>query len=276
MEDEEKVLAGLTPQWSPTDLSLPSTGLFGLAVSNASLDHAVDWLLTRLKRGERTRVAFVNAHCVNLAANRPAYKTALVEADAILPDGSGIALAARFHGTPLIANLNGTDLVPLFCARLAYAGYSVFLLGGQPGVAAAAAAALQRTCPGLSIAGTHHGFFLPNGEDQVIAEINASGADVVLTAMGVPLQETWLQRVAPRLTATTTVGVGGLFDFLSGRIPRAPSLLRRFGLEWIYRLYQEPLRMWQRYILGNPAFIARAAAEALRQRTAACRQPIWR
>ena len=246
--------------WIPT--KPPTEELFGLAVSNSSVADMLDWLCARLDRGEPTRVAFLNAHCVNLAAADAKYQAALSSADVVLPDGSGIALAVRLKGLRLLANLNGTDLIPRLGARLAASGRSVFLVGGRPGVAANAAAVLAKTCPGLRIAGTHHGYFAPEEEDAVIEAINMSGADVVLAAFGVPRQDVWLEKVAPRLTATLSFGVGGLFDFLSGRIPRAPRALRAAGLEWTYRLYQEPARMWRRYILGNPEFVGRAVAGA--------------
>jgi len=145
-------------------------------------------------------------------------------------------LALRMHGKSLVTNLNGTDLIPLLGGRLAAARRSVFLLGGQPGVADAAAKALQNAAPGLVIAGTQHGYFEREMEPGIIRDINASGADVVLVAMGVPLQDEWLARNAAALRAPLTIGVGGLFDFLSRRIPRAPRLLRRAGLEWTCRL----------------------------------------
>jgi exopolysaccharide biosynthesis WecB/TagA/CpsF family protein len=243
--------------------TLPTNDLCGQVVANASMTATLDWLSDRLEQGEPTRVAFLNAHCANLTATDAQYCAALRHADIVLPDGSGVSLAARLLRTPLVANLNGTDLVPLLCGRLAATGRSVFLLGGQTNVAAAAAASLVRDCPGLRIAGVHHGFFSPHDEDRLISEINASGADVLLVAFGVPAQDLWLQRVAPRLHVTLSLGVGGLFDFLSGRIPRAPTPLRRLGLEWTYRLYQEPKRMWRRYIVGNTTFVARAVADAL-------------
>ncbi|MBS0641354.1 MAG: WecB/TagA/CpsF family glycosyltransferase [Proteobacteria bacterium] len=252
--------------------NVPLVPLFDLPVVNTDANGIVAWLSHRVATGKQTRVAFLNAHCANVAARNPAYREALVSADAILPDGSGVALAMRMHGQRLVANLNGTDLIPLLCRQFAASGTSVYLLGGKPGVAEAAAASLVRSAPGLIIAGSHDGFFAPNEEQGVIDRINASGADVVLVAMGVPVQDEWLHRVAPRLQATLTFGVGGLFDFLSGRIPRAPRPLRLAGLEWTWRLYQEPARMWRRYILGNPEFVARAAVDALPSRAAVLRR----
>jgi exopolysaccharide biosynthesis WecB/TagA/CpsF family protein len=249
--------------------ALDRTDLMGLAVVNESVSATLDWLCAKLDAEEPVRVAFLNAHCVNVAGRSPQYRRALSTAHAVLPDGSGIALALKIRGETLRANLNGTDLIPALCKRLAGSQHSVFLLGGRPGIAAAAAESLQAMAPGLRIAGTRDGYFAADAEDALIREVNASGADVVLVAMGVPAQDLWLERNAARLRATLTFGVGGLFDFLSGRIPRAPRLLRRLGLEWTYRLYQEPGRMWRRYLLGNPEFLARALKHGLPSPTSA-------
>jgi exopolysaccharide biosynthesis WecB/TagA/CpsF family protein len=242
---------------------LTTTRVLGVDVVNASVAATLDWLCARLDAQWPARIAFLNAHCANVSACNTQYRDALGGADAVLPDGSGVSLALRMRGERLTANLNGTDLIPSLCQRLAARGQSVFLLGGRPGVADHAAARLQKDAPGLIIAGTQHGYFDAGMESRVIRDINASGAAVVLVAMGVPAQDEWLARNAARLRATLTFGVGGLFDFLSGRIPRAPRVLRRTGLEWTYRLYQEPKRMWRRYILGNPAFVARVIADAV-------------
>ena len=237
---------------------LPCVALLGLQTASVGVADALAWLGKRMARRVPTRVSFLNAHCGNLVRRVPAYRRALESADAVLPDGSGVALAARMKGIRLAANLNGTDFVPQLCAQMAGAGQSVFLLGGRPGVAQAAAEALQLAHPGLTIAGSRHGYFGPEGEQEVIAEVNSSGADLLLVALGVPEQDLWLQRVAPFLAPPVTMGVGALFDFLSHGVPRAPAVLRRAGLEWTYRLYQEPRRMWRRYLVGNLTFLAHA------------------
>ena len=241
---------------------LPGIGMFGLRVANTSKGDALDWLCGRLEAGQPSRVAFLNAHCTNVAARDPQYRAALAGTDALLPDGAGVALAARMHGERLAANLNGTDLVPALCGRLAAMGCSVYLLGGQPGVAEAAAKALIQRHPGLRIAGIRHGFFTDAEETEVVATVNRSGADVLIAALGVPKQDVFLARQAERLDASLTIGVGALFDFLAGRVSRAPEALRRAGLEWTWRLAQEPGRLARRYIMGNPAFLARAAVAA--------------
>jgi exopolysaccharide biosynthesis WecB/TagA/CpsF family protein len=250
-------------QWSQAVHRLPSLAMFGLDVVNASAAEALDWLCGRLDARVPTRVAFLNAHCANVAAADLGYRAALASADVLLPDGSGIALMAKMKRKRLAANLNGTDFIPALCARLAQSGHSVFLLGGQAGVADEAAASLQRQSPGLRIAGTHDGFFAADDEGELLRRINGSGAAVLLVAMGVPLQDEWLARMAPRLNVTLSFGVGALFDFLAQRVSRAPFGLRRLGLEWTWRLAQEPARMWRRYILGNPIFVLRAVLDSM-------------
>ncbi len=246
--------------------TLPMVEMLGLRVVDAGVERTLDWLCDRLLAGQRTRVAFLNAHCANVAARDPDYQAALAEADAVLPDGSGVAVAARLHGRRLAANLNGTDLGPALCGRLVEHGLSVFLLGARPGVAEAAARRLQALHPGLRIAGTADGFFDRRDTAAVIETINASGADVLLTALGVPEQDVFLARHAERLAPRLTLGVGALFDFLAERVSRAPRALRAAGLEWTWRLWQEPRRLAGRYLLGNPAFLVRAARDALAPR----------
>lgn len=237
--------------------------VLGFSLANATRAEIAYWIAERAQGWQPTRLAFLNAHCANIARKDWQYEAALKSADAILPDGSGVELAARLEGKQLNENLNGTDLFPVLCRCFAFRKIPIFLLGGRQGVADAAADEAQRIAPNLKIAGTHHGFFAPQDEEAVIEKINRSGARVVMVAFGVPQQDIFLARIAPRLNAPVTMGVGGLFDFISGRIPRAPLWLRKRGLEWIYRLRQEPKRMWRRYILGNATFVGNAVRHAV-------------
>lgn len=245
---------------------LSRQSVLGYELAKASMAETIYWIADRAQSRTPTQVAFLNAHCANVAAKDWRYRDTLKNVDALLPDGSGISLAAKLDGQTLEDNLNGTDLFLPLCRCLAFRKIPVFFLGGQPGVAEAAAANTADKCPNLNIAGHHHGFFSPREEDEVIAQINASGARVVFVAFGVPSQDIWLARVRHRLHAPVVLGVGGLLDFVSGRIPRAPNWMRRAGIEWVYRLKCEPRRMWQRYLVGNFTFLARAAAFAANRR----------
>lgn len=235
--------------------------MLDLALDNLSMDQALERILGLLAQPGQHRVCFLNAHCMNIACRDLAYRRAVTGCDLVLADGSGLALAGRLLGRRLRGNVNGTDLFPLLCQRLEGQGVKVYLLGGGPGVADKVARWLNVNFPGLPLAGWRHGFFGPEQEPEVIRAIARSGADLLLVAMGVPRQELWIDRNLTACGVRVGVAVGGLFDFYSGRIPRAPRWLRRLGLEWIWRLLQEPRRMWQRYLLGNALFIHRILAE---------------
>lgn len=253
------------PQVGPVR-RLKRQSVLGYDIVHARMAETVYWIADRAQSRTPTQIAFLNAHCANIAEKDWRYRDTLENVDALLPDGSGVALAAKLDGQTLGDNLNGTDLFEPLCRCLAFRRIPVFFLGGRPGIAEAAAENAQANCPNLKVAGTRHGFFSPREEDDVIDEINASGARVVFVAFGVPTQDVWLARVRHRLNAPVVLGVGGLLDFVSGRIPRAPDWMRKTGTEWMYRLKCEPRRMWQRYLIGNFTFTARAALYALGRR----------
>ncbi|MBB93406.1 MAG: UDP-phosphate galactose phosphotransferase [Rhodobacteraceae bacterium] len=244
---------------SATDL-LPRRSLMGVSLVDASAPAVIAALLSP---GKRSRVAFLNAHCSNVAAQDAVYADALATADMVLPDGIGVELGLRMRGQHLTENLNGTDFTPALLAEAASRGMSVYLLGGQPGVAEGAARTLCARIPGLRVAGTRDGFAGMADTDATIADINASGADILLVALGVPAQDLWLARHVDRLAPRLTLGVGALLDFLAGRVTRAPGLVRKARCEWLWRLAMEPRRMARRYIMGNPLFLARAAGSAV-------------
>jgi len=209
------------------------------------------------------KVYIANAHTVNLACARASYLKVLNGADLLLNDGLGVQIGSRVAGKPLLDNMVGTDLIPEMCERAAMADISVFLLGGQRGIAERAAEGLRRRVDGVRIAGVHHGYF-SEIEDPIVADkINRSGAGILLVAFGNPLQELWISRNAHRLRCDLCIGVGGLFDHLSGRLRRAPFWLRRLGMEWAFILMFQPHK-WRRYLLGNPLFLFRLLAEKLR------------
>lgn len=168
------------------------------------------------------------------------------------------------NGQGVADNVNGTDLFPMLCERLAGTRHSLFLLGARPGIAEATAENMQQLYPGLKIAGTRDGYFTADEEQEVIGQINGSGATVLLVALGAPRQENWIMQNQQALDPGLMMGVGGLFDFYSGRISRAPVWVREIGLEWVWRLIQEPRRMWQRYLVGNFLFLYRVWREKTR------------
>lgn len=244
--------------------SFSNIKLFGLSLSSGSPEAAASHIVARAVHGRKTTVNFINAHCVNVARKSRTYRCALATSDLLLPDGIGIEIAARMSGLEKPENLNGTDLFPLICERAATEGAGLFLLGGMPGVADAAATWACGEYPSLRIRGTQHGYFDKHDEDALIERINRSGAAILFVGFGVPLQEEWIARNRHRLEAPVVLGVGGLFDYYSGRIARAPAPIRAMRCEWAWRLAMEPRRMASRYLVGNAIFLAHAAVEAAR------------
>lgn len=225
-------------------------------------NHSIGTALEAIRLNSRSRrcqqIAFVNPDCINIACRDAQYKALLKSVPMVLADGIGIHLALKlFTRDGLRDNVNGTDLFPKLCKMAARENLGIFLLGGAPGAAESVAEEASSRIAGLQIAGTHHGFFEDQENASVLKKINASGAHILLVAMGAPKQEKWIADNAGHLQTGVAMGVGGLFDFYSGRIARAPLWMREMGLEWVYRLLQEPARMWRRYVIGNPLFLWR-------------------
>ena len=251
--------------------------VFGIDIANISFDQALAWIRTAAKGEQTSFLAYVNAHCLNVAHADPEFRLLLKKADIVFPDGIGIKIAARLRGVRLLANLNGTDLFPHICKLAEQDKLCIYLLGGRSGVADTVASNMCKRYPDLNIAGTHDGYFSKDNEAKIIDDINSSGTDILLVAMGVPRQEKWLECNKDKLNAGLVMGVGGLFDFYSERISRAPLWVRELSMEWLWRLFQEPGRMWRRYVIGNPLFVTRLNHEnrMLRARQKnICRSPL--
>jgi N-acetylglucosaminyldiphosphoundecaprenol N-acetyl-beta-D-mannosaminyltransferase len=227
-------------------------------VDNLTLEEAIDRIFAP-PRPERARfVHFVHPHALNLAAADAGLRAHLAAADVVLPDGAGIRLAGRLLGVSLRQNLNGTDMLPVLCARAARDGVPLVLIGAAPGVAEACAERLRAQTPGLQTPIVQHGFINEAEALALGARVRELGRALVLVAMGSPRQEAWAWRYLGGASHATVVTVGGLFDFYSGRIARAPLAWRELGLEWVFRFLQEPRRLAGRYVVGNPLFLLRA------------------
>lgn len=227
--------------------------IFGVKFSNCRMNEALEEL-NALVQKRKQFAAYINAHCMNLAFHDSEYADILNNASVVWPDGIGIKIAGKLLHFPVPENLNGTDMFPLICQQ----NYSIYMLGAAPGVAQKAMENAQRLYPNAKYVGCRDGFFKTEEEIlDAIRKINEVKPDILFVAMGVPKQEKWIHKYLDKIDCGTAIAVGGLLDFVSGRIPRAPMWMRKSGLEWVYRLYQEPIRLFKRYIIGNPLFIMR-------------------
>jgi exopolysaccharide biosynthesis WecB/TagA/CpsF family protein len=249
----------------------PTIEILGVPLVRLTANEALDEIERLAESSPPVFVAHANAYTLNSAAGDPAYGDVLRRADFVLNDGKGVMMAARLLGDRFPADLNGNFLTPLLLRRVADRGWPVYLLGARPRVAAAASDVLTAAIPRLQVAGVHDGYFTPADLDGVIAGIRDSGAEVLLVALGNPRQERWLDEHLEKTGVRIGVGVGAFFDFQTGTLQRAPAWMNRFGLEWVHRLALEPRRMWRRYLVGNPLFLARVFRSRLARKSRSLR-----
>lgn len=236
--------------------------ILGVDVIPLGWQEGIDFLAQRVRAGRFTKVAFLNAHVANLAARDENLRAILADFD-VLSDGVGLDIAGRvLHGHRFPANLNGTDFVPAFIASQT-TPLRIGLVGATRANVERAANHLRAFVPHHDVVLVQDGFFSAEQEVAILDKLRVARPDILLVAMGVPRQETW---IAKRLTpehCTVAIGVGALFDFLSGAVPRAPLPMRQLRLEWLFRLMIEPGRMWRRYVIGNPLFLMRVLRSKL-------------
>ncbi len=229
-----------------------------VAVSYLRRDEALAIVDGALQGGDPVRVAFCNANMLLQALDRPSFARALA-GFLVLNDGIGMNLCSRlFTGQPFRDNLNGTDFVP-DVLRSSRPALRIFLLGGAPGTAEAAAARLGTDHPRHIVVGTRHGFFEDRDIDAVAEDIARAAPDLLLVGMGNPRQEEFIAAAGARLPVPVIMAVGAFLDFQAGRVVRAPAALRRMRAEWLFRLAQEPRRLGRRYTVDVAAFLFRIA-----------------
>lgn len=218
--------------------------ILGLPVDRITYKQWMDLLAQWVLRQDRAyHVCTTNPEFMMIAQRDVNFRNILRRADLCLPDGAGIMAAARWLRNPLPERVTGSDGMFVLAEEAARRGWRLFLLGAAPGVAQETAQLLQQRYLGLMIAGTYAGSPAADDEDAIVQRINDSGADVLLVAYGAPQQDKWIARNLPRLQVAMAMGVGGAFDYIAGKVPRAPRWMRRAGLEWLYRLYKQPWRI---------------------------------
>jgi len=227
----------------------------GIPIDNVTMGEAIDDLMELAAGDKPKQICYVNAHCANVAWKDADYFKVVTNSERIWADGIGVKLAGKILGRQIKQNVNGTDLFPRLCEAIAGTGDSLYLLGAKPGVAEDVKNWITERYPNTNVAGFQDGYYAKEDEPEVIARIAASGATILMVAFGVPRQDIWIGENLDKLGVNVAMGVGGLFDFYSGRIDRAPQWVREIGFEWLFRVLQEPGRMWRRYFVGNAEFL---------------------
>lgn len=242
------------------------TKVAGCPVNVLDFEQAVAELCRRVEQRIRTHVVFVNAAKVVKYSYDVRLRGVMDRADLLLADGMPIVWTSRLGRKRLAERVAGIDLMERMMAVSAARGFRVYLLGATEDVIQKTVAALKIRYANLQIAGCRNGYFTPESEPGIIAEINASGADMLLLGMGTPQKEFWADSNISKLQVAICQGAGGSFDVVAGLTKRAPSWMQSCGLEWLYRFLQEPGRMWRRYLYTNVAFLYLIARSAFTQK----------
>jgi N-acetylglucosaminyldiphosphoundecaprenol N-acetyl-beta-D-mannosaminyltransferase len=244
---------------------VPVQDLFGVPVAALTLDDAVLLVDRAVRTRERLRIGVVNAAKVVNMQRDPALRADVLSSDVVFADGAPIVWSSRLLGRPLPERVAGIDLMSAILRRGGERGYRVYCLGAEEAVLEAAVRRIQSDHPGVFVCGQQHGWFTGQEEPEVAAAIAAARPDVLFVAMTSPRKERFLARWGDRLGLPVCHGVGGSFDVLAGKVRRAPLRWQRLGLEWLYRVLQEPGRLWKRYLVTNALFTALLARELVRR-----------
>lgn len=246
-----------------------STDILGVRIDALTMETAVQQIERWVNERSRQYVCICNVDTVMQCQRDPAYTRIVNAAGIRTPDGMPLVWLSHRAGHKEVTRIYGPDLMLELCSRSEATGHRHFFYGGAPGVAEALVTRLRSRFPGLRVAGMYTPGHLESGEierQDVIDRINASGADILWVGLGTPKQDWWIANHRPLLDAPVLIAVGAAFDFHSGRVRQAPRLIQHSGMEWLFRLSQDPKRLWRRYTVDNAAFLYRLACHTVAER----------
>ena len=254
----------------PAPEPMPVVPVLDVPLALTDYEHTLDWIDEAVRSEARGYICVAATHTVMASREDPELRAAVTGADFTVPDGQPLVWALNLLGHQLGDRVYGPELMDRACARAAASGQRIYLYGGRnPGALAQLARVLRLRHPGIRLVGGYAPPFREldaQEEARIAADINAARPDVVWVGIGVPKQEKWMARMRDSLDAPVLIGVGAAFDFHAGLVPQAPAAMQRLGLEWLFRLVQEPRRLWRRYLRYNPRFVAGFGLQLVRQR----------
>jgi N-acetylglucosaminyldiphosphoundecaprenol N-acetyl-beta-D-mannosaminyltransferase len=228
--------------------------LLGLEIHAATMEQTLDLCRQAVRTRQPLSIAVVNAAKVVNVQREPILHNAVMESDLVLADGMSVVWASRILRQPLPERVAGIDIFERLLDLAEREDFATYFLGAEQAVLEQMLAVVRERHPNLRIAGSHHGYFSRNEEAVLAREIRATNPDLLFVAMTSPMKEVFLARWGSEIGAAVCHGVGGSFDVLAGKVQRAPLGWQRLGLEWLYRLLQEPGRLWRRYLVTNAVF----------------------
>ena len=232
--------------------------LFGIDIDNISMEETINEIELLIKKKKPSLVVTPNVHHINILQKDNEFGKIYKHAYLVIPDSTPLLWLSKIVGVPLKERVTGSDLLPLFSKIAAEKEYRLFFLGAAPGIAKKAAETLIQKNPGLKITGTYSPYFgFQNDEKEnrkIVDMIKKCNPDVLFVCLGPPKQEKWSWKYKDKINVPVIICVGAAFDFIGGKVKRAPKWIQKLGLEWFFRLCQEPRRLWKRYLIGNIIF----------------------
>ncbi len=227
--------------------------LHGLKVHNVTVGETVDLIEDFIRSGMPHHVITLDASMCVTAKEDPELFKIVSTAELVTPDSAGVLWACKKLGNPLKERVSGVDLVEKICEISARNGCRLYFFGSAPGVTDDAAEKMRLKYPGCQIVGTRSGFFKPEDETEIVAEMKSRGTQVLFVALGIPKQEKWISKFRDQIGASVLIGVGGSFDVHSGRVERAPRWVQRINMEWLHRLLKNPKKYSK--VMTLPRFV---------------------
>jgi N-acetylglucosaminyldiphosphoundecaprenol N-acetyl-beta-D-mannosaminyltransferase len=259
-----------SPQLAPAPVAPDAVNILGVPVALTDYDETMTWIDATIAHDEKGYICVAATHTIMVCDEDPELREAVLNSSLTVPDGQPLVWAMNALGGELEDRVYGPELMARYCEHAAETGTKMYLYGGRnQGALVQLALNLRQRFPGVKIVGGYSPPFRdlsPEEEDALVAEINRSTADVIWVGVGAPKQEKWMAAMRDRLDAPVLVGVGAAFDFHAGLVPQAPDWMQASGLEWLYRMVQEPRRLAPRYVRYNPRFITGFARQYARHR----------
>lgn len=246
-------------------------GILGAYVDSVTLGEAAQRAHEFVSSGLPHQIVTVNVDFIRLAQENLEFRAVINRSDLAIADGMPLVWASRWLGEQLPERVTGVELVDQCCSMATTKGYRVFLLGGEDGVAQGAAEVLTNRFPGLQVVGAYSppvGPFSDEEDRKMVNMIQEAQPHILFVAFGAPKQDLWISQHRDEINVPLAIGVGGVFNFLTGRVKRAPDWMQKGGLEWFYRVVQEPRRLWRRYFLQDMPTLVKILGDAMHNRAA--------
>lgn len=224
-------------------------------------------IVTSVRRGQKDVYAYININAINIAQRNERFRKFLNSSHVVYCDGEGVRLGARILGYRLPPRVVLTYWIWELCRLFEKEKFTVFFLGGTTEFVREAVDRVRVRFPEIKVVGSHQGFFQKEGpeSEEVVEMINRVRPNILIVGFGMPLQEFWIEENMSRLTANVILPAGSMMDYTAGKKGLAPKWMANHGMEWLYRFFQEPGRLWKRYMIGNPSFIINIILESLRK-----------